>query len=186
MFPVVVLRRKGSGSGAAAGFSVVEVMIAAAIFLIICIGMLPLFTRSINSNLIGNDYMNATNHGRSGLETLLQLYFDSPTLLVDAGTEKEIKDYWTQGDLKKAGDEEWLTVLPTTGEQVLWNRTTTLRQYGINALADGNVKPEEALPAGTDPIFIHFKELRSQVESTRAGGPIGGGKRVTLRVFKSF
>ena len=186
MVPAVVLHRRRSGD-AAAGFSVIEVMIAAAIFLIICIGMLPLFTRSINSNLIGNDYMNATNHGRSGLEVFHQLDFASPAMTVDPGVDKkEVVSFWSQGVLAKTGDEKWLAAAPTDGSQVLWNRTSTLRQYGVNALIDGNIETSEALVGGPDATFVHLKEIRMQIESTRGGGPIGGGKRVTLRVLKAF
>ena len=182
----MVLSSSRPGAPAPAGFSLVEVVIASAIFLVIAIGVLPLFTRSINSNLIGNDYMNAANHGRSGLETFHQMDFNSAALSPDpAATSKEVKDYWSQGDPQKTGDEGWLATPPTTA-QTLWQRTTTVRQYSVNALADGNLKTDEALPGGTDPIFVHLKEIRIQVQSTRGGGALGGGKQITLRVLKAF
>ena len=187
MFPAGSLRRRSCAAGAEAGFSVIEVMIAAAIFLIIAVGMLPLFTRSINSNLIGNDYMNAANHGRSELETMDQVEFDSADLTIAPGaSSKEVKEYWTQADPKKAGDEKWLAALPTTGEQVLWTRTTTVRQYSVSALADSNLQTSEAVVGGTDPGFVHLKEVRTVVESTRGGGALGGGKKITLRSLRAF
>jgi type II secretory pathway pseudopilin PulG len=183
MVPGAVLRRR---SPAAAGFSVVEVLIAAAIFLIIAVGILPLFTRAMNSNLIGNDYMNAANHGRSGLENFMQVDFESPNLTLDPGaTSKDFVDYWTAGDPNKAGDEKWVTTVPA-GQLALWTRTGTVRQYGISALADGNLETSEALPGGTDATFVHLKEVRMTVQSTRGGGPLGGGKTVTLRVLRAF
>lgn len=186
MVPGAVLRRRGLPTATSAGFSVVEVLIAAAIFLIIAVGILPLFTRSINSNLIGNDYMNAANHGRSGLENVTQVDFESPTLTIAGGaTSKEFKDYWVTGDATKTGDEKWVAVVPA-GQTVLWTRTGTVRQYGLSALADGNLQTSEALPGGTDPTFVHLKEVRMTVESTRGGGPLGGGKKVTLRLLRAF
>jgi len=48
-----------------AGFSIIEALIAAAILLIIALGLLPLFTRSISDNVSGNDATQATNGSRT-------------------------------------------------------------------------------------------------------------------------
>lgn len=176
----------------ARGFSVIEVLIASAIFLIIAIGILPLFVRAMTSNTVGNDYMNAANHGRSGLEALLQTTFDSTNLTPDAGQAlKTTTDYWVQTDNKsgpeKMGDELWVaTPVAATNGNTLWTRTTTVRQYSVNSLEDLNLQTTEAQPGGTDPIFIHLKEVRVRLEGGRSGGGFGGAKTVTLRVLKAF
>ena len=91
-------------------------------------------------------------------------------------------------DPTKTGTGQWVTTLPAaaSGQRVLWNRTTTVRQYSVDALADGNLTVDEALPGGTDPIYIHLKEVRIQLNSTRLSDGLGPAKQVTMRVLKSF
>ncbi|HBL29260.1 MAG TPA: hypothetical protein DD490_20710, partial [Acidobacteria bacterium] len=109
-----------------AGFSILEVLVASALLLIIALGIVPLFARSIRENATGSDYTQATNGGRSRLEEAKQLPFNSLTLEVPSGeTEGEIEQQWAQGDTDKIGedDEGWDTGTGT----ILWNRTTFTR-----------------------------------------------------------
>ena len=79
-----------------AGFSMIEALIAAAILLIIALGLLPLFTRSINDNVSGNDASQATNGSRTEAEEMLQLPFNNTRLAVPAGsTQLQVQDFWT-------------------------------------------------------------------------------------------
>jgi prepilin-type N-terminal cleavage/methylation domain-containing protein len=170
------------------GFSLIEVLIAALIFLVVVIGVLPLFVRSIANNVAGSDYMNAANNGRSGLEQYHKLDFNDPLLApAGTGTSATYVDYWAM-DPTKTSSGQWVTTVPasSSGQRVLWNRTTTVRQYSVDALADGNLTVDEALPGGTDPIFLHLKEIRVQLNSTRQSDGLGPSKQVTMRVLKSF
>ena len=65
------LKHLPAGRHGAAGFSIIEALIAAAILLIIALGLLPLFSRSINDNVSGNDATQATNGSRTQIEELL-------------------------------------------------------------------------------------------------------------------
>ena len=72
----------------AAGFSIIEALIAAAVLLIIALGLLPLFTRSISDNVSGNDASQATNGSRTQVEELLNVPFNNDRMEVPAGATK--------------------------------------------------------------------------------------------------
>jgi hypothetical protein len=62
---------------------------------------------------------------------------------------------------------------------------TTVRQYGITDTDDGVL--DNPLPGGTEPIFVHLKEVEVRLESERqAGNVLGGGRTFTFRVLKPF
>jgi hypothetical protein len=67
-------------------------------------------------------------------------------------------------------------------------RTITIRQHGISGLVDANAdgQLDNPLPEGTPATFVHFKEIEVHVEGGRAAGPLGGGKRITLRILKAY
>lgn len=165
-----------------AGFTLLEVLIAMALFLVVALGILPLFTQSMTSNLSGRESTVAANFARSRVEQFFQLAFNSADLTIDDGTEKVFEDYYSEQD------DEWKDgAAPLDGsDPAVWTRTTTVRQYSSNALEDGTLDPAtEALPAGTDPNFIHLKEILVELEGTREGGPLLPAKRIALRALKS-
>ena len=67
------------------GLSIVEVMIAAALLLIIALGILPLFSRSIISNRQGLDSTEVSNMARTQMEEYAQLPFNHLMLTVPDG-----------------------------------------------------------------------------------------------------
>ena len=172
-----------------AGFSMIEALIAAAILLIIALGLLPLFSRSINDNVSGNDATQATNNGRTELEELFQVPFNSQRLDVPSGAMMgETKEAWATGDLDKTGDadEKWW---PDSGSgvtghgTVLWNRTTQVRQYSISDLDDGTL--DHPQPGGTQATFVQLKEITVMVDNPKKN-LMGGGQGITLKIVKPF
>jgi prepilin-type N-terminal cleavage/methylation domain-containing protein len=163
------------------GFSLIEVLVAAALLLVVALGVLPLFTRSMSNNLAGNDYMQATNIAKSEVERLYELPFNSPDLEVE-GTERVRTEHLKQGSAV------WETGTGPTSPPVEWIRTSTVRQFGLTGLVDANNDGyfDAPLPAGTASTFVHVKEITVRVESGRVGGPMGSGKRVLLRTLKPF
>lgn len=163
------------------GFSVVEVMIASAIFLLIAIGVLPLFTQSIKNNLSGREATEVSNHGRSKVEELLQMPFASPDMTVPTtGNVGETTEYWSETEKKwKPGDA------PTSGEKATWLRTIRIRQYGLTDLNDNNVF-DSPLPGTAAIGEIHIKEIEVEVESLREDGPIGRGKTFSVRMLRAI
>jgi len=174
-----------------AGFSIVEALVAAAILLIIALGLLPVFSRSINDNVAGSDATQATNGSRTQIEELLQTPFNNQRLAIGAGSTKaETKDYFTRGlsssgtDTYQIGSasEGWTTDSSGRGP-VLWNRTTTLNEYAISDLNDGTL--DTPLDGGTDPSFVHLKQVQVKIENTKKD-LFGNGQGITLTVVKAF
>lgn len=172
-----------------AGFSMIEALIAAAILLIIALGLIPLFTRSILDNNSGNDATQATNHGKTRLEDLIQLPFNHQRLEVPGGAvDGQAVESWTTGALNQSGDanERWWdgTAPPAGAGEVLWRRRTNVQQFSINDLDDGVL--DNPQPGGTQPIFVQLKEVEVELENGKQGTFLGGSQALTLRVVKPF
>lgn len=178
---------RGEGvSSSAAGFSVVESLIASLILLVIALGLIPLFARALRDNTAGADATQASNHGRARLEEYQQLPFNNQALTLAAGsTTLGRNESWAQGTPGDFGDEGWFDGTPSGRGLLLWTRTTTVRQYGINDLDDGRLNTP--LPGGTQPAYVHLKEIEVRLESERpVESPLGPGRQVTFRVLKPF
>lgn len=174
-----------------AGFSIIEALIAAAILLIIALGLLPVFSRAINDNVTGSDATQATNGSRTEVEELLQMPFNNQRLVVPAGkTEAETKDYFTRGKSDSGADtyqigsdtEGWTTDTSDRGP-VMWNRITTVQQYSLSDLDDG--KLDTPMDGGTDPSSIQLKQIQVRIENPKKD-LFGNGQGITLTVIKSF
>ena len=157
-----------------AGFSIIEALIAAAILLIIALGLLPLFSRAINDNASGNDATQATNASRTQIEELMQLPMDNQRLAVTGGGPAETKDYWTAGALDQLGDsdEGWHTD-PAGHGTVLWNRTTRVSDTNLAALD----------PTGLNKDQFTLKQIEVEVENPKKN-ILGNGQGITLHLVK--
>lgn len=200
--PATPGRRRSPSLVAGRGFTILELLVAAGLLLVVLVGLLPLFMRSIMENVEGRESTQVSNHGRSELETFKQLRFNNPELDITTGTETVVQQYWTAGDPDYVGDERWVDTVPA-GEFGLWDRTTTVRQYGINGVIDNDLdgiidqiigledadydgQLDNPLPGGSLPGAIHLKEVDVQVltESERAlaGEPVD----IRMRSLKAF
>jgi len=172
----------GAAPRRAEGFSLIEVLIAAAILLMVALGVLPLFTQSITNNQAGNDYTQATNHAKSELERYYELPFNSPELDVTGTATTRVQHFSQTTQLWVDG--------PAPGDETpLWVRTTTIRQYSITGLVDANEDGyfDSPLPGSAISDVVHIKEIDVRVESGRSAfNLLGPGKRVTLRTLKTF
>lgn len=173
--------RAAPGPRRDSGLSLVEATIAAALLLVIAGGVLPLFTQALSNNVAGADSSWASNAARSETEELFQLPFNHLELTLTSGTELVTPFYYSLYDHEwKAGTE------PAGGvDPALWNRTSTIRQYSVNALEDEVIDPGEALDFDADLGQIHFKEIEVELLGTRTAGPLGPSRRVTVRLLKS-
>lgn len=186
--------KRAARSAREAGFSLIEALIAAAILLIISLGLIPLFARSIADNTTGADSTQAANHGKTQLEELIQVPFGSEQVTVPAGAEfSETRESWAQGDPQEVGDpdEGWWPGEPADKGTVLWERVTRVRQYSISDLDDG--KLDNPLPGGTQASSVQLKEIEVELENPkrlsilRGGSGGGAGSReLTLRTLKAF
>jgi prepilin-type N-terminal cleavage/methylation domain-containing protein len=157
------------------GFSVIEVLIASAIFLIIALGVLPLFAQAIRNNLSGRDATDVSNLGKSRVEELLQVPYD--TLQVPAGlTEAKTDEYYSQQD------KTWKPGAPPSDDPALWLRTTRIRQFTLGDLQKtGTAKP---LLGGAPAGDVHIKEIVVEVRSANSN-PLSSGKTLTLRMLRA-
>lgn len=172
-----------------AGFSVVEGLVAAAILLLIAIGLLPLFARSILNNARGSDYLQAATHAAGGLEDLQRLPFNNFDIRLDPAQRSLARSSYTFsgfGTGTPVSAEDWTAGAAPPGRDPLWVRNVRVRQFGIQALDDGVITDDEALPGGTDPIFVQLKQIDVELESGKAAGPAGGINPVRFRLLKSF
>jgi len=157
------------------GFSVVEVLIATLIFLIIAVGILPLFAASARNNLDGREATEVSNFGRSAVEDLLQAAISDPRLTVPSGSTVRVSDeYWSKKD------EVWKSGTGTTTDVALWRRQTRVRQYNVSNLST-------PLNGSADSGQVHLKEVEVQVWHGRnqQSLALGGGRRFTVRMLKS-
>jgi len=171
-----------------AGFSLVELLIAMLLFLLVVVGVLPLFLSSISNNVAGNDYLHASNFARSDLEQLHKVPFADPSLAIaGGGTTLTADDYFAQ-DPKQTAVGQWVATPAAAppAQEVLWKRTATVRQYSIDAFADGTLTTDEALDGSADPTFVHLKEVRVQLVGQRQTVSLGPGRQLTFRVLKAF
>ncbi len=179
----MALELRGRAVRAEQGFSLVEVMVASLILLVLILGVLPLFTRSMINNQAGNDYTKLSNHGKSRVEEFFQLRFDDPRLTIaGGGTEATFDDYWS------ISSEKWLPGPAPAGDSE-WNRTVTVRQFNLGTSIDKDTTTVDfqataALDGGADAISVHLKEILVEVERAE-GGPLGPQRRIVLRTLKS-
>jgi prepilin-type N-terminal cleavage/methylation domain-containing protein len=164
------------------GLTLPEVLVASLLLLIIAVSVLPLFSQAMVNNQAGADSTSVANYARSRIEEFYQLQFNADLLTITAGSERVIQDYYS------FADEEWKDGAEPADDSdpALWTRTTTIRQYGNTSITDGVVTADEALPTGTDPGAIHFKEIEVFVQGGRGGGPLGPAKRMTIRALKTM
>jgi Tfp pilus assembly protein PilV len=170
-----------------AGFSMVEALIAAAILLIIAIGMIPLFARSMVNNALGSDYTQAATYGKSNLEVAQKMPFETVGLTLVTGTSLQTVEY--AGKSATNGSTAWSPTLPST--PLMWTRTTRVRQFSVAAIDDGVLSDSEALPAGTDPKDWQIKEISSVLDSSKrkpAGtkSPLAAIGQTTFQYMKAY
>jgi prepilin-type N-terminal cleavage/methylation domain-containing protein len=157
------------------GFSVIEVLIATLIFLIIAIGILPLFAASARSNMDGREATEVSNFGRSAVEDLLQASINDARLSVPAGSTVRVTDeYWS------TKDKAWKAGTGTTADPATWRRQTRIRQYNVSDLST-------PLNGNADLGQVHLKEVEVQVWHARGTQnlALGGPRRFSVRMLKS-
>ena len=170
---------RSNADRADSGFSLVEVLIAAGLLLVVSVGILPMFTRSITNNIQGKQATEATNLARSELERLVQLPFNDVELTLVSGTELVRDEKWSKDSYR------WYDVASfPAGEVDQYSRNVRVRQFNITALADGVLDDSEVLDASADPQTVDLKEIEVRVESPPSG--MSPGKQVTLRMFKAI
>lgn len=166
------------------GFSLIEVLIASALFLIVLLGVIPLFTRAMVNNVRGRDASSMAGFSRERAEELLQIPFKNVDVTVPpegAADSLVINEDWLEAEKRFTTDD--LT-------DPRWTRRTQVQDFNYRDLID-NGRLDDPLPAGTNPRSIHLKEIVIDIGSPRAqaGGdkaPFVRTRPYSVRVLKSF
>ena len=159
------------------GFSLIEALIGSALLLIVVVGVLPLFARSMIDNTAGADYTRVTTFASGAAERFSQLGFNDPTIALSGGaTTRAIPEYYSETT------KQWLAGSAPAGTH--WVRTTTVRQYDSSDGANDGVF-DQPLPGDTFPTQVHVKEIQVQVMSAYSSiGALGGRRQMEMRYLK--
>ena len=162
------------------GFSVVEVLIASLIFLIIAVGILPLFAASTRNTADGREATEVSNFGRSAVEDLMQATFNDARLTVPSGnTVLATSQYYSKAT------QTWVTGTASAGDPALWQRRIRVRQFNVNDMADGTLN--NPLNGSADVGQVHLKEIEVEVWHARDSGSfaLGTPNHFTVRMLKT-
>lgn len=130
-----------------AGLSLTEVLIAAALMLMIALSIIPLFQRSVVSNISGGEATQVSTGGvRVGLESLNQTTLNHTDLTIPAGNNTLAMDpvvldsgALVDGQAQAVlGDERWVAASAVTGRG-LWVRETQIRNFTYADIHSGTI-----------------------------------------------
>jgi hypothetical protein len=182
--PAPALRAARPRPRGAAGFTLVESLIGAALLLLVMIGVLPLFTRAMIDNMAGADYTKIANMAKSRHEDFARAPFDGAAYNIPAGqTSTVIDEYW---DMLSSS---WQPT-PSSGKlpnSAAWERTTTVTQYTFADALDNGVL-DTPLDGGTAGEIMQAQVLVKSVNPAGAGavGPLGSRRQTIVRFLKAF
>ena len=184
-----------------AGYSLVEVLLGLTILMIALVGLMPLFTKSIQQNLEGKQSTEATGFGRTELEEMLQVDFNNWMVHVEDGNERADHYYWRDSDPATRGEEVWTEINPAP-VAAPWEMDSVVRQFGIRDVrdddldgimeiivgledTDGDGVWDNPLPAGSLPGFVHLKTLDVSLQK-KSTLTMGEPVRLDLQTIKAF
>ncbi len=157
------------------GFSLLEGLIAAALLLIVTVGVLPLFSRSMLNNVKGNDSTRQSFGAVDGFEHYIAEPFNSFDLSVPPGQSQVLTTDFialrnepstTGGPL--ISDIAWRPVVDS-GDLQQFQRDRLLQQYSYDDFKDNQVL-DTPLDGATEPRLVHLKQVQTQIQSTDSPG----------------
>jgi Tfp pilus assembly protein PilV len=175
--------RRRDGRGAAGGFSLVEALLASVILMIVALGVLPLFSRAMVSNLAGSESTSLSSMAMERAEEFYQYPFNSSRLTIPGGsTEVFFDEVWTEQDGRWI--DGTVAAAESADKTVLWTRRTRVRQFGINDVLGGAPTP---LDGNASTGSVHVKEIEVLVASARLSSvALGPTKDLRVRLFKAL
>lgn len=177
--PTRIRESKPSG-----GFSLVEVLVASFFLLVILLGVLPIFTRSMVTNQMAYDNTRAAAFARSEVENYMQAPFNDPggTPVMDlpvGQTELEKDEYFDPET------HAWVAGPAPPGTSYLWSRNIKVRQFHISAIDNGVLEDSEALTGGAHADNVHLKQVLIEIQRGKDSSVLGPPRTITLNTFRS-
>jgi Tfp pilus assembly protein PilV len=161
--------------GGAAGFNLIEVLVATALLFIVAIGVIPLFSRAMIANKVGSDATTVSHFGLSRVEELNQPPFNSPVM-----EPAVVDEYYSKAD------ETWRPGVAPSDDPATWTRTTEITQYAYADFKDDMVL-DDPLPAGAPSTDVHIKLIEVEVRmERREGNPINRRRDLDLRTVRPY
>lgn len=147
-------RRRDRTGDRPRAFGLLELLVAMVLFIAAVLAGVPLLIRGLLDIRTGGELSAAVTHAGSAVEvTALRRSLDG------AGGEPLVEHFSRR-------ERRWIPSPPEPPDRSLWERRTALHPYPLEALDDGLLDEEEALPAGADGTAF----VAVDVEVLRPGG----------------
>lgn len=174
--------RKARSMRSSGGFSLVEVLVASFFLLVVLLGVLPVFTRSMVSNQMAYDNTRAAAFARSEMESYMTAPFDSALMSVPTGQSTlEIEQYY---DTTDPLDEKWVTGVPPSTASYEWTRKITIRQFHISAIDNAVLDDGEAQAGDAHSSNVHLKQVLIEVQRGKSS-LLGPPRQIVLNTIRS-
>jgi prepilin-type N-terminal cleavage/methylation domain-containing protein len=136
------------------GMSLIEVLVGVAIMMIIAMGLIPLFSRSIRQNREGANFTDLTNVARTTLEEYVRYDFNAPQLTLAPGkVDLTVQQYY---DTTSA---QWVAIPATIPYTARFQRTIVVEQFTAGDLTD-NGSLDDPLDGGVTKDAVQVKRIR--------------------------
>jgi Tfp pilus assembly protein PilV len=164
------------------GFSLIEGLIGSMLFLLVVIGVLPLFVRAMMDNAAGADYTKVANLAKSGNEDFSRAWFDlnnpnPASYAVPSGSTSNVIDRYLD-----PVTNTWQPWPPPASVAAQWRRTTTVTKYAFEDYAQNGTFTFKLDGALKSDVL----QTQVQVQNVTPTGPLGARRQTILRFMKSF
>ncbi len=166
------------------GFSLVEVLVASFFMLIVMLGVLPVFTRSLVTNQMAYDNTRAAAFARSEMENYIRSPFDDPSAkpvmdVPSSGSELQTEEYFD------TVTKTWIAGAPPSGTRYEWTKKVTIRQFHISAIDDQVLDDAEALQGTAHSGNVHLKQVLIEIQRGNESSLLGPPRTITLNTIRS-
>lgn len=177
-------------SSSAAGFSIIEGLIAALLLLVVTLGILPLFSRAMNNNIKGNDSTRQSNGATDAFETALALPFNTGDTTIPAGSTSVVvtdtlalkKIPSPSGGVDQALSTRWELPADLGADDVpVMNRQRTLQQFSFWDFQD-NLSFDTPLDGGAETNMVQFKVVDISLQDATGGS----ARAYQLRIVRTY
>lgn len=176
--------RKSTLPRSSGGFSLVEVLVASFFLMVVLLGLLPVFTRSMVTNQMAYDNTRAAAFARSEMENYMQAPFDDPTATAVMDVPAAESELVTEQYFDSA-TQAWVDGAPPSGTRYEWTRKVTVRQYHISAIDNGVLDSNEALGGDAHAGNVHLKQVLIEIQRGGESSLLGPARTITLNTFRS-